>query len=62
MREGGSAAAGRRWSAGAAMKLGSGAACEPITSGIGLDKEVLMMCMVPSEVAITATTCEFAAI
>jgi hypothetical protein len=25
-------------------------------------QEVLMMCMVPSEVAITATTCEFAAI
>lgn len=44
------------------MKLGSGAARYPITSDIRLGKEVLMMCMVPSEVAITATTCEFAAI
>jgi hypothetical protein len=43
------------------MKFGSGAAREPITSDIWLGEEVLMMCMVPSEVAITATTCEFAA-
>lgn len=44
------------------MKLGSGAARHPIASDLRLGKEVLMMCMVRSEVAITATTREFAAI
>jgi hypothetical protein len=44
------------------MKLGSGAARGRIPSEFRLGEEVLMMCMVPSEVAITATTFEFAAI
>jgi hypothetical protein len=34
----------------------------PISSGFRLGEEGLMMCMVPSEVATAATTCEFAAI
>jgi hypothetical protein len=42
------------------MKLGRGAARDLIISDIRLGEEVLMMCMVPSEVAVTATTCEFA--
>ena len=60
--EGGSVAGGRRSYAEAAMKFGGGGAHEPITSGLRLGKEVSTMCMVPSEVAITATTCEFGAI
>jgi len=42
-------------------KLGSSAAPAPIISGSRLGKEVSMMCMVPSEVAVTATTRERAA-
>jgi hypothetical protein len=43
------------------LKLGGRSAPAQIVSGSRLGKEVPMMCMVPSEVAVTATTCECAA-
>nr|BFE73600.1 hypothetical protein GCM10020092_069010 [Actinoplanes digitatis] len=40
----------------------AGPRAAPIASGLRLGEEVLMACMVPGEVAVTASTPEFAAI